>query len=373
MLKTSIFKIQVHCPGCNSYHALSGIHEQETCQSCGKIISLREFFHRQIFAAADTVKYMNAYVSGTIEQMGGGAVNQAGAYKMTYSSAAAYCEECFEYAEEKEIMSAISESRPFTCTKCGHKMPVKPADDFIKQFHPKCIGILNDSEGTDYMEKSADEKKSMVVFSCMTCGAGLQLSENTGRMCKCPYCNNDNYLPDAIWGKLHPDKDVEPFFVILDLDGSDMQQSLEYFITMPVMRIYEKHYVNFIKEYFEKTFVNDAFNAWLKIFLNSKNVTNSAYGFNTEKLQNYFYEQFAFGVESQNPDLRETVAAYGLNIPAPLKIKLAKDSDEKVRLALCRNPNLDKATLKILQNDSSPLVAGEAGKHNTGFLKNLFG
>ena len=84
--------------------------------------------------------------------------------------------------------------------------------------------------------------------------------------------------------------------------------------------------------------------------LNANNVTNSAYGFNTEKIQNYFYEQFAFGVESQNPDLKETVAAYGLNIPAPLKIKLAKDSDEKVLLALCRNPNFMKSIFRKIRN-----------------------
>ena len=152
MLKTSIFKIQVNCPSCNTLHALSGLHEQETCQNCGKIISLRDFFHRQIFASAVTEKYMNAFISGTISQIGGGAVNQAGAYKMTYSSMAAYCEECLKSAEEKDIMDAINNEKPYVCPTCSHAMPVKTSNDFSRKFHPKIIGILNDSEGADLME-----------------------------------------------------------------------------------------------------------------------------------------------------------------------------------------------------------------------------
>ena len=373
MLKTSIFKIQVNCPACNTLHALSGLHEQETCRNCGKIISLRDFFHRQIFASAVTEKYMNAFVSGTISQIGGGAVDQAGAYKMTYSSMAAYCEECLKSAEEKDIMDAINNEKPYICPACSHAMPVKAADDFSRKFHPKIIGILNDSEGADLMEKNADEKKSMVVFSCMTCGSGLQLSDKSGRMVKCQYCDNENYLPDAIWSKLHPDKDVDPFFVILDLDGSDMQASLDYFLSMPMMRIYEKHFVNFIKEYFENSFVNDSLNAWLKTFLGAKNNEQVTSGFNVKSLQNYFFEQLGFGLENQNPELKLIAAGYSVSMPGELQQKLAKDSDENIRLALAKNPSISKEVIKILQNDTSPPVVSEARKHKSGFFNKLFG
>lgn len=373
MLKTSIFKLQVNCPNCNTFHALTGLHERETCQNCGKVIQLREFFSRQLFASAVTVKYLNGFLSGTIQQIGGGAVNQAGAYKMTYSSRAAYCEECFKTADEKDIMEAVKNNKPFKCSGCGHVMPVKGADDFVKEFHPKAIAVLNDSEGVDYMEKDVEEKKSVIVFSCMTCGAGLQLSAETGRMIKCPYCNNDNYLPDAIWTNLHPDKDVEPFFVILDLDGSDMQASLDYFMSISMMKIYDKHFANFIKEYFESPFLNDAFKAWLRYFLSAKNSGKNQFGLDIEGLKNYFYEQFAFGMEKQNPEFRGIVAAYGAGIPIDTQMDLAKDSFDEVRLALSKNEFIDKGVVKVLQNDSNPVISIEAKKHKTGLFKGLFG
>jgi len=67
------------------------------------------------------------------------------------------------------------------------------------------------------------------------------------------------------------------------------------------------------------------------------------------------------------------VAAHAVSIPAELQIKLAKDSDENVRLALCKNPHINKDTVKLLQNDSSPVVATEAKKHKSGFIGKLFG
>ncbi len=375
MLKTSIFKLQVNCPGCNSLHALSGLHEEETCQSCGKIIRLSELFQKRLFASAATVHYMNGFLSGTIEQLGGGVVNRAGSYKMTYSSRAAYCEECFKTASEKDIMGAVQSANPFKCSACGHMMPVKIADDFVKTFHPKAVAVLNDSEGIDFMEKNkeADEKKSVVVFSCMTCGAGLQLSAGTGRLATCPYCNNDNYLPDAIWSKLHPDKEVDPFFVILDLDGGDMKASIDYFTGFPVMRAYEKHFTNFIREYFENPFLNDGYKAWLKYFLGAGNSDKAPPGLDVDGLKKYFYEQFAFGLENQDPGLRKTAAEYGASIPVDLQMRLAKDPDAETRLVLSKNAGIDKAVLKILQNDPDPEISAEAKRHKSGLFKGLFG
>jgi hypothetical protein len=60
-------------------------------------------------------------------------------------------------------------------------------------------------------------------------------------------------------------------------------------------------------------------------------------------------------------------------MPAEIQQKLAKDPDENVRLALAKNPSISKEIIKLLQNDSNPLVAGEAKKRKSGFLDKLFG
>jgi len=102
MIKTSTFQIQIVCPGCNNYHAVSGIVDTDTCQRCGKTINVADVLHKRMFTIMDRVKYMNAFVSGSIEQMGGG-----GAYKLIYSSMPAYCEECLTVLDEKLLTDSI--------------------------------------------------------------------------------------------------------------------------------------------------------------------------------------------------------------------------------------------------------------------------
>ena len=373
MLKTSIFKIQVNCPGCNMYHTVTSINETEVCQNCGKNINLGKFFKSRLLGSADRVKYMNAFVSGSVEQVGGaGGLENVGSYKLSYSSSQVYCEECFEFIEETDLLESIRSNKPVRCAKCGHCMPMRTADNAVKNFHPKAIAVVNDSAGIDESEKNAD-KESMIVFKCMSCGAGLELNKDTGRTIKCNYCSNENYLPDAIWTKLHPGKDVCPLYVILDIDGNEMQAAIDYFLYVTMMKIYDRHFENFIREYFEKPFESDAVNSWFRYFLSAKNNTGVSFNMDIEKIQRSFYGQMMPGYENHNVRLREIASEYGYKLPFELQMAAAKDNDEKVRISLAKNPALNKEVINMLKQDASPGVASEAKKQKTGFFKNLFG
>jgi len=355
------------------YHTVTGLSPGQTCLHCGKHINVRSLIKSNLFGAADIKKYMCAFLSGSIEQMGGtGGVENPGSYRLSYSSLQAYCEECLEMIDDKIIIDAVKSEKPVKCGKCSHAMPIKLPDDFIHDFHPKAIAVVNDSGGIDEAERNTD-KKSMLVFSCMSCGAGLELEADTGRTIKCKYCDNENYLPDAIWTKLHPHKEVSPLFVILDLDGSDLQESIDYSLNVSFMKVYNRHFENFIREYFEKPFSSDAVNVWFKVFLSAENNKQNSFSLDIEKIQKSFYSQMLLGYESHNIRLREVMAESGKRIPLDLQNKIAADTDENVRLKLVVNNTIHKDILKKLQNDSSPQVSSEAKKHKTGFLKSLFG
>ncbi len=374
MLKSSTFKIQVNCPNCNVFHSVSGIHLTENCRNCGAEIRLRQFLLNTLFGAfLDRTKYMNAFLTGTIEQIGGGGVNEAGSYKMTYSSLPPYCEVCETMLEESTILEAINNKRPVECKKCSHKMPLRIADEDVREFHPKAIAVINDSEGIDAGIKSNNDKTSTVVIKCMTCGAGLEITSKTKRTVKCQYCDNENYLPDNIWQKLHPHKDVEPFFIILDVNENDLKDSLQYFLNVTALKIYEKHFNNFTREMFEKPFLNDLLKSWLKILLNDKTEDKIGVNLKSSALQKNFYQQFVLGLENQNTALKEFVASNAETIPFDIQESLSKDKDENIRAALAGNKNLETKILKLLKNDPSPLVSSIAAKQKTGLFKGLFG
>lgn len=367
MIKCSAFRIQIVCPGCNSNHAVSGIVDFDTCQNCGKTINVRSVLQDRMFGFMDKVQYMNGFLSGSIEQMGG-----TGAYKLFYSSMPCSCEECNNVLETGLLLKAIEEGKPVICSACSHKMPVRKADAEIREFHPNAIGVINDSHGADFAEKDID-KDSMLVFKCMTCGAGLELTGDTKRTIKCHYCDNENYLPDNIWTKLHPNKEVQPLFVLLDLTEDDIKGSIEYFLRVTALSIYSKHFNNFIKEYFEKSFIDGSILIWVKYLLKAKNNEQVSFNMDITKIQKHFYDNLKLGIGSHAPELKETAAEYGIDIPADLQLMLAEDKDENVRLALVKNTNLKKDVIKKLQADRSEAVSKLAAKQKTGLFGKLFG
>lgn len=367
MIKTSTFQIQIVCPGCNNYHAVSGIVDFDTCQNCGKSINVSSILNDRMFSFMDRVKYMNGFLSGSIEQMGG-----AGAYKLLYSSMPAHCEECFTALDTALLVNSLENKKPVTCPKCSHKMPVREADAGVKEFHPKAIGVINDSHGVDFAEKNVD-KDSMLVFKCMTCGAGLELTGETKRTIMCRYCDNENYLPDSIWTKLHPNKEVQPLFVLLELDENDIKDSIDYFLNVTALKIYSKHFENFIREYFERPFTGGAFLAWIRYFLSSKSNEKVSFNMDISKLQEYFYDNLKLGFETHAESLKSAAAEYGANLPPELQKLFSEDKSESVRVALAQNRGLNKDIIKKLQSDSSIAVQSEAKKLKTEFFKGLFG
>ena len=373
MLKSANFKIQVNCPNCNVFHSVSGIHLTESCGNCGAEIKLRQFMLNTLFGVfLDRTKYMNAFLSGTLEQIGGGGVNEAGSYKMSYSSSLPYCEECQTYIDESSILESISGRHPVVCKKCSHKMPLRIADEDVKEFHPKAIAVINDSEGIEAGIKNTDDKKSTVVIKCMTCGAGLEITGKTKRTIKCQYCDNENYLPDNIWQKLHPHKDTEPFFVILDIDENDLKDSLQYFLNVTALKIYEKHFNNFTREMFEKPFLNDALKSWLKILFKDKTEDKIGINLKSSDLQKYFYQQFALGIDNHIPELKQVIAEYSNTVPEEIQNLLARDKDDNIRLALAKNKSTKAKIIKHLRNDTNPQVSKAAKEQKTGLFKEMF-
>lgn len=367
MIKTSTFQIQIVCPGCNNYHAVSGISATDLCRNCGRQINVASVLHDKMFSFMDKTQYMNAFLSGGIEQMGG-----AGAYKLTYTSMPPYCEECKTQIDENLLAEAVKSGKPFTCQNCSHKMPVRGADAEIKEFHPKAIGVINDEHGADFAERNTD-KDSMIVFKCMTCGAGLELTAKTERTIKCKYCDNENYLPDSIWTKIHPNKEVQPLFVILEIEEGDIKGSIDYFLRVTSLSIFSKHFDNFTREYFERPFIAGSLLAWVKQLMQAKNNEKVSFNMDVTRIRKYFYDNLKLGLSSHNDKLKETVAEYAIDIPVELQQGLSSDKSEKVRAALAKNSHLAKDIIKKLQSDPSPEVSSLAQKQKTGLFSKLFG
>lgn len=367
MIKTSIFRLQINCPGCGMLHSVGGIADTENCQNCGSNINISAVILDKIFGIAEREHYLNNYLSGNIEQTGG-----ASGYKLEYSSAEPYCEECFAPAAISSIIEVIDSGKPYSCNACGHIMPIKTAGAEAKALHKNAIAVLNDAYGIDAGRGEAG-KELVLVFKCMTCGSGLELSSKTERTMKCTYCSNENYLPDSIWLKLHPGEKAQPLFLLIDVSQDDIKSSVNYFMRVNALAIYEKHFENFIREYFEKPFISDAFLAWLKFFLSAEKDNNTGFGLDPAKPQRSFLNNLKLGYDSYPEEIRAAAAKYSSNIPLDLQHLMAEDKSDKIRLAFAANTSIHKDISEVLQDDHNNEISAMAKKNKKGFFKSLFG
>jgi hypothetical protein len=274
-------------------------------------------------------------------------------------------------------------------------MPVRPADDEIKQFHPKAIGVLNDSRGFDVNPDTIENKSQTIVFSCMTCGAGLKLDKHSERLMKCSFCDNENYLPDAIWNRLHPYKEPERLYLILDLEESDMKETLDYFFNLEIfddfilMGIRETYFSDFINKYFtldNGIFLSDSVKSWWIILLNGKyertskdKVINTTIELDVgiykilfiEDVKNIFFSNFRNAYSKLNTEFKEFIAGNIFEIPVDIRDMLSKDDNESVRLAIAKNKSPEKPVTPSEIQDVQPNIPPIVGEKK-GFFKKLF-
>jgi hypothetical protein len=275
-------------------------------------------------------------------------------------------------------------------------MPVRPADDEIKQFHPKAIRVVNDSRGFDVNPDTIENKSQTIVFSCMTCGAGLKLDKHSERLMKCSFCDNENYLPDAIWNRLHPYKEPERLYLILDLEESDMKETLDYFFNLEIfddfilLGIRETYFSDFINKYFtldNGIFLSDSVKSWWKILLNGKyertskdKVINTTIELDVgiykilfiEDVKNIFFSNFRNAYSKLNTEFKEFIAGNIFEIPVDIRDMLSKDDNESVRAAIAKNKSPEKpvtpSEIQDVQPNIPPIV-----EEKKGFFKKLFG
>lgn len=59
------------------------------------------------------------------------------------------------------------------------------------------------------------EVNETVLFSCLGCGAPLDVDATVPRILRCRFCDATSYIPDALWLRMHPAQRKRPFYVLL--------------------------------------------------------------------------------------------------------------------------------------------------------------
>ncbi|MBU1239049.1 hypothetical protein KKF84_12845 [Myxococcota bacterium] len=113
------------------------------------------------------------------------------------------------------------------CLSCGAKITTFPAPPWLGDEVVSAVQCIecemevapegstpNDSAFAHDPQKTG-AAVGAVTFDCLGCGASHPVSAESERICRCPYCDKDQYLPDEFWSRLHPVKVARDWFLAM--------------------------------------------------------------------------------------------------------------------------------------------------------------
>ena len=224
-------RITLDCPECASPVPVNGMTQQVLCSACQSVIPLADDFdwkelltyashescmEHRILVNSKRVKAMDYFLAFGPE--GGRLYRRHRQILLEIDARPPQCPSCREslsvHALGREVASEGRDVDAF-CPACGEGVPIRiPTKRERAAIHDACVAVACESAVKgDLNEPETDEH---VLFSCLGCGAPLDIDGSAPRISHCQFCDATNYLPDALWLRLHPASRKRPFFILLE-------------------------------------------------------------------------------------------------------------------------------------------------------------
>jgi hypothetical protein len=85
---------------------------------------------------------------------------------------------------------------------CGRGLCGEPIPEWLRAELPNARGIYHETDDAP----DAGGGSKLVMMVCPRCGGGLELTDKSERVSRCPHCSVDVFLPAELWERFHPKK-----------------------------------------------------------------------------------------------------------------------------------------------------------------------
>lgn len=203
-------ELSTKCDKCDLPVHINAAASEKACSECGAPLPLdSDFWHG---ALIDWIVELTPLAPG--ETFHRKRISARGETKVTFERTDPVCSACQQPLPPLEPGDLAGH---VYCPACGAPSSARKTPDWLLALHPAVAGLVGEElDGEAAAEKPATSEG--VTIHCMSCGANLPVDGST-REVRCTFCNGDNFLPDAIWQRLHPVAVVRPWFVLLDFGG----------------------------------------------------------------------------------------------------------------------------------------------------------
>lgn len=192
------YRISTDCPECMHPLVVNGPFLEVSCTACGALVPLVPDFWKVRFTIEEGSGF---FVQG--ERLG----PEPGKKKKPA------CYQCGGNLPADTV--ADGADGVVVCPGCGTLHATYPVPDWIhglakKNLHP-CQVFCADKDGKD--DSFSGAAGTPIAFSCVSCGAALELHGETPRIMECGFCNTKQFLPGALWHALHPVRKIRPWYI----------------------------------------------------------------------------------------------------------------------------------------------------------------
>lgn len=192
---------------------LNAFTEDILCSSCGKTNTFTSETWKSLLE--DAIKEAPKFKPG--EGQPSTVMQGEYTYHLTYGRQEPRCGKCKENIDVSKI-EEYSNSGKVTCKKCSNTIFIRKPSDLITGIFSSVKFLTGEDDDLLSVNKSGEKLPSSakpVLFTCPSCAGNLKI-DGTDRMIECQFCNSQIYLPDDLWFRLHPQKTVERWYMLID-------------------------------------------------------------------------------------------------------------------------------------------------------------
>ncbi|PKN27164.1 MAG: hypothetical protein CVU65_03445 [Deltaproteobacteria bacterium HGW-Deltaproteobacteria-22] len=211
------FRVVVRCRECGTEIPVNGPVRQVTCGTCFATMQVGRFVGNWIREAEHGCCAMPKPARKC--RVGGRGLNGETHAEVVDFIACTAC--------GKPLPGVPHGATEAACTACGAAFSTFPGPEWLGDeviSEVQCIlcemevaPVKDGAEGAAFSDTStpAGAAVTPVTFDCLGCGSSMPVGPDTGRICRCPFCSRDQYIPDEFWFRLHPPQVARDWFLAL--------------------------------------------------------------------------------------------------------------------------------------------------------------
>lgn len=206
-------ELKTTCKHCSSPLMLNAFTENVLCPSCYKF---------NVFDGEEWKNLLDdALQEGPKMELGEGQpstiMRGQYTYQLMYGRQEPRCGKCKTNIDISKIEEYSSKGNVL-CKKCSAEIFVRKPDELIAENFSNVKFLVGEDD--DQLKKNPGTGKlpssaKPVLFTCPACAGNLEI-DGTDRMVDCKFCDSQIYLPDDLWLRLHPVKEVSRWYMVLD-------------------------------------------------------------------------------------------------------------------------------------------------------------